>query len=1161
MHALSLRLSWCLAILALVCGLVSQKAQAAVSITEFMAANVRTLADRDRDFPDWIELHNADAQAASLEGWSLTDDRANLQKWKFPPVNLGPSEFLLVFASGKDRRAAGAELHTSFKLDPDSGYLALVKPDGKTVASEFKYPRQVAGASYGMEMAARPAVALSAGAPRRVHVPRDGTLGSRWTATEFDDGTWRDAAGGAVAFSAGATNDASGTGWLRGEMLNKSASAYVRVPFELKESAFESLRLRVRADDGFVAYLNGREVARSNAPAKAAWDSVAPLARAAGGTATLLERFDGKTANFVTSQLEPNTAPRVTPGTNGGGILRLLNGRFDNQVASVAFPQVAPGLFDGVTADFDFRWRADSGSTERLAFLLIPVAQYGASGPGVDMATLREQKDARFPGVLSVQLLFDPAEGKKALTVFWDRNRVTTVDLPPNLFGPRVFHHARVRLAQTGQGMVLGVELVSDAHGPTRAAHAAIGAMAVPGIVPFQSRLQFVARAGSIDQTADIAAVKVDFQKGGAVRADEFDLTPFLSALRPGRNVLAIHGLNHAAADGSFVLEPELVAMPSSARRKEPQYFPVPTPRSVNSNGLAALAPPPVFSRRGGVFSAPVSVELSAASGTVRYTLDGSEPNATSEPYSQPVTLTATTLVRAKTFVLGSLPSATVTETFTITDETGATFESNLPLLILNPFGRYISQGGRTPVSLQIVEPGKGGKTTPSGRLDFDGRATANVRGFSTLRQPKNSLTIRLVDENNSKVKASLLGMPKESDWVLYAPYADKTMMRDVLAYELSNAMGRYAPRTRFVEVFIDRSGGKLGRRDYMGVFVLVEKIKRDKNRVDIAEFTPSDAGVRTGEGSFIIKRDHSDRYEPNFRSGQQNSFFYVYPDPDEMSREQMNGITTYMRRLDQSIYGEDFKSPTKGYAAFLDVDAFIDQHWLIEMSKNIDGFRYSAFLHKDRGGKVVAGPAWDWNLSFGNADYYDASDPTGWYTDMLRESEISWFRRLREDPDFAQRAVDRWAELRRTAFATSRIHKRVDELAASLHDAQSRNFTRWPIMGRRVSPNEFVGDTYEEEVKWMKQWIQKRLDWIDRQSLAAPAIVQEAGKVTLRSAGGKIYYTLDGSDPRAPGGGVSPKAEAYTSPLPLTSAGRIVTRAQGRGGWSAPERAQGKAK
>ena len=373
-----------------------------------------------------------------------------------------------------------------------------------------------------------------------------------------------------------------------------------------------------------------------------------------------------------------------------------------------------------------------------------------------------------------------------------------------------------------------------------------------------------------------------------------------------------------------------------------------------------------------------------------------------------------------------------------------------------------------------------------------------------------------------------------------------------MLAYELSNSMGRYAPRTRLVEVFMDRSGGKLSQRDYMGVYVLVERIKRGKDRVDLTELSASDTTEPDITGGYILKRDHSNRYEPGFRTGEGNHFSYVEPDPEDMSREQMNWIANHMRRFEQALNGPDFRDPKRGYAAYLDVDAFIDQHWLIEMSKNIDGFRYSAYVHKDRGGKLRAGPAWDWNLSFGNANYYDGSDPTGWYTQVLRESEICWFRRLSEDPEFMQRAIDRWGELRAGVLSTSRVLSRVDELAAQLKEAQARNFRRWPIMGRRVHPNDFVGDTYEEEIKWMKQWIQRRLSWMDSQFVAAPTVHESNGALTLKGGSGKIYYTLDGSDPRLAGGAVSTKARVYQNPIAIGSDLSVSARCQSKGGWSA---------
>ena len=117
-------------------------------------------------------------------------------------------------------------------------------------------------------------------------------------------------------------------------------------------------------------------------------------------------------------------------------------------------------------------------------------------------------------------------------------------------------------------------------------------------------------------------------------------------------------------------------------------------------------------------------------------------------------------------------------------------------------------------------------------------------------------------------------------------------------------------------------------------------------------------------------------------------------------------------------------------------------------------------------------GPAWDWNLSFGNADYYEGEETSGWYYENLRDTEISWIFRLRQDPDYMQRSIDRWAELRRDAFATDKVLARVDAIRAQLEEGQQRNFRRWPVLGRAIKPNYYVGPTFEAEVNWMKLWM-----------------------------------------------------------------------------------------
>jgi hypothetical protein len=282
--------------------------------------------------------------------------------------------------------------------------------------------------------------------------------------------------------------------------------------------------------------------------------------------------------------------------------------------------------------------------------------------------------------------------------------------------------------------------------------------------------------------------------------------------------------------------------------------------------------------------------------------------------------------------------------------------------------------------------------------------------------------------------------------------------------------------------------------------------------------------------------------------------FFFVEPKTKEITPAQRSWLSRYMNQFERALYGPGFADPEKGYAAYLDVESFIDQHWLIEMSKNIDGFRYSVFISKDRGGKLKMEPIWDWNLSFGNANYYDAWSPTSWYYPRLRETEISWYRRLVQDPEFQQRCVDRWGELRTNIFAPSRLLGRIDEMAALLQDAQARNFRHWQILGRRVNPNYYSGSTYQDEINYMKQWIQRRIAWIDGQQLSAPTLTgKEAHNgLALSAPRGQIYYTLDGSDPRSPGGAVSAKAQLYNGPI-LKKSARLFARAHHDNDWSAP--------
>jgi len=215
----------------------------------------------------------------------------------------------------------------------------------------------------------------------------------------------------------------------------------------------------------------------------------------------------------------------------------------------------------------------------------------------------------------------------------------------------------------------------------------------------------------------------------------------------------------------------------------------------------------------------------------------------------------------------------------------------------------------------------------------------------------------------------------------------------------------------------------------------------------------------------------------------------HVDPQESEITSTQKAWLKNYMDNFEAALYGSNFTDPVNGYAKYVDVDSFIDFYIMVELAKNVDGFIYSTYMYKDRGGKLTMGPFWDYNLSLGNANYRGGLDPQGWFHNHLPSDhswDYQWWRRMFEDPEFTLRMWDRWFLFRSQPFATSRLLQEIDSAADFLNEAQQRNFARWPVLGTYVWPNPdgyATRNTYQKEVDWMKNWLQTRLNWIDAQS------------------------------------------------------------------------------
>ena len=404
------------------------------------------------------------------------------------------------------------------------------------------------------------------------------------------------------------------------------------------------------------------------------------------------------------------------------------------------------------------------------------------------------------------------------------------------------------------------------------------------------------------------------------------------------------------------------------------------------------------------------------------------------------------------------------------------TFTSNLPIVIIDTSGEWIRDEPKIPASMKIIYDKSGGRNTLSSRhIDFEGKIGIELRGQTSLRFPKSQYGVETQDDAGNDKDVSLLQLPAESDWVLNGPYSDKTLMRNYLAYEFSNRIGRYASRTKFVELFLNQRGDTtIGNRHYVGVYLLIEKIKRGKDRVDIKPLKPTDI-----TGGYILKIDKTDLYETYFFTHYSTRLFHVYPKGHEMSTAQKAWIQNYMSEFEAALAGKDFKDPERGYPKYIDIDAFIDHFIINELFRNIDGFRNSTYMYKDRGGKLTMGPVWDFNLSMGNSSFNEGWKTDGWliYTNRVP----FWWDRLLQDKNFTQKLAKRWKELRKDILATSKLLDEIDQTAKFLSEAQKRNFQRWRVLGRRVFGNPSWGPpTYQQEVKQMKTWLQARLKWVD---------------------------------------------------------------------------------
>lgn len=367
------------------------------------------------------------------------------------------------------------------------------------------------------------------------------------------------------------------------------------------------------------------------------------------------------------------------------------------------------------------------------------------------------------------------------------------------------------------------------------------------------------------------------------------------------------------------------------------------------------------------------------------------------------------------------------------------------------------------------------------------------IRGSSSQMFPKKSYGFETKNEDWTQDKdESIGGFPEEEDWILYGPYSDKSLIRNKLTFDLSNLIGFKASNTKFYNLFIEY--------DFKGLYILMEKIKRDLNRVNITEHT--DEGLN---GGYILKIDKStgdyncgncydesfsfrSKYDTSGSLSEQSQiyFIYDYPKPEEISENQKNYIKSMIFDFETALLNEDDNYIDN----LIDINSFVDFMIINELTKNPDGFRLSTYMHKDLNGKIKMGPIWDFNLAFGNVDYCDGANPQGWihnFNDICPGDLWQvpfWWKSLMNRDIFKSSIKNRWNQLRTSTLSESSLNNLIDSYVnyLSTNKTVDQNFSKWPILGQYIWPNYFVGSSYQEEIEFLKNWLNQRLEWMDNE-------------------------------------------------------------------------------
>ncbi|MDP2041293.1 MAG: CotH kinase family protein [Algoriphagus sp.] len=440
------------------------------------------------------------------------------------------------------------------------------------------------------------------------------------------------------------------------------------------------------------------------------------------------------------------------------------------------------------------------------------------------------------------------------------------------------------------------------------------------------------------------------------------------------------------------------------------------------------------------------------------------------------------------------------------------TEQSELPYLVIDTRGAEIPYEPGVLATMKIYQRKK---LVQEQKIDIE------FRGKTSFRlSDKRGFNLETVDASGEGMDVSFFGMPEEEDWRLIGHVVnlkdkyiwDKSLIYNSVAYELSRKIGKYASRGKFVEVEVNG--------EYLGLYFFCEKLKRDSNRIDIKSLNATATNLT---GGYILKIDKSDagpenegkplsyfmsNWNDDARYTSQNSFRsafdifgkplsfpafqppyhpqqfletyfnYEYPKAENITPAQKTFISNYILDFEKALLADDFGTEARTYTQFIDVRSFVDYFIINELCRNVDAYRISTFLQKDRDGKLAMGPVWDFNIGFDEAGRIPDTDFVINYNDYVKNDPWMvpfWWDRLLADPQFKRAVKERWTALKKSELSTATLTSTVDEMVALLqkNGAVKRNYAKW---------DQGIGVNYDQSIQSLKQFLINRSSWMDGQ-------------------------------------------------------------------------------